>query len=188
MKNLKTFETFFNFYRYSTIKDTKELWGYNREDIEDLFVEFNDKYDLPISITFTKGNKKLKATVYSVGDTDIKELKRDVNFVPKIEITVFTNPKWCNKFCGEDIDFPVHFINGEYHEDLGKKMHDGFSKIADDIESMLPQIKKRMPDYNFKTVRTLDISNRWGVHPSGVEYGEAFFSIFLEKSNSGEGR
>lgn len=179
MKILKTFESFFNYYLYSKVTDTKEVWNYTREDIEDLFVEFNDKYNLPISISFITKNKWGGSTV-SVSNDDLENIKKE-NITPVIEINIFTNTEWCNKFCGEEIDFPIHFVNGEYHEDLAKKMYDGFGKIADELEFMLPQIEKRIPEYKIKYSRRLDIDNTWNVHPSGVEYGRVFFHIFLEK-------
>lgn len=178
MKNLKTFESFFNYFLYSVVDNTKEIWGYTREDIEDLFIEFNDTYNLPISISFAI--KRGNIIDYSISDKSIEELK-DKNITPIILIGIFTNTEWCNKFCGEDVDFTVNFINGEYHEDLGKKMYDGFSKISDEIEKMIPKIKKRLPNYKFETCRYLDIDNTYDVHPSGVEYGMLFFDIILEK-------
>ena len=73
MKILKTFESFFNYYLYSKVTDTKEVWNYTREDIEDLFVEFNDKYNLPISISFITKNKWGGSTV-SVSNDDLENI------------------------------------------------------------------------------------------------------------------
>ena len=34
MKNLKLFEDFFKFYTYSTVTETKLLWGFNNSSVE----------------------------------------------------------------------------------------------------------------------------------------------------------
>lgn len=184
MKNLKTFEKFFNFYLYSKVTKTKELWGYSREDIEDLFLEVNDRYGLPISISFTTTDLKYGGTTISVDDKDINTIKRGIKLgttAPSIQVNIFTNPEWCNKFCGEEVDFPVHFVNGEYHEDLAKKMYDGFNKISDDIENMIPQLQKRLPEYKIKFYRSLDIDNTYQIYTNGIAYGRSFFNIYMVK-------
>ena len=77
MRILKTFESFFNYFVNSKVTNTKEVWGYTREDIEDLFIEFHDRYDLPISISFITKNK-MGGTTVSVSDKDLNTIKRGV--------------------------------------------------------------------------------------------------------------
>ena len=52
MKHIKVFEDFFKYYKFSTNNENVSLWGYTREDIEDLFLEITDQWALPVSIDF----------------------------------------------------------------------------------------------------------------------------------------
>lgn len=198
MKILSLYEHFFNLYKNQKYLASEELsslskvfWGYSREEIEDLLVPIGDKYELPIAITFDYQNSKrgsnrdyLKSTSIEHMLTNLKNLislYENGSVIPVINISIHTNPELSNKFCGMQVDFPVYFKNGEYNEDLGEKMHNGYNSICDDIIKMIPQISKRIDDYKLEYFKSLDIDNTYWVDSKGIESGRSFFTIVCEK-------
>jgi hypothetical protein len=194
MKHIKIFEDFFKYYKFSTDNENKQLWGYTREDIEDLFLEITDEWSLPISIDFITcpiRDGKISGENISTDDSDKSLLKKytQEKVRPRIQVMVFTNHEFNTSIIGEDIEFKIYSKNGEHHEDLGDKFLKGLEKTTEEIRSKLESIIKtgRLSDYDIKISQNLDIDNTIGVHPeSGIEYGRSFLFFTMTRKKFDE--
>jgi len=194
MKHIKIFEDFFKYYKFSTDNENKQLWGYTREDIEDLFLEITDEWSLPISIDFITcpiRDGKISGENISTDDLSLSLLKKytQEKVRPRIQVMVFTNHEFNTSIIGEDIEFKIYSKNGEYHEDLGDKFLKGLEKTTEEIRSKLESIIKtgRLSDYDIKISQNLDIDNTIGVHPeSGIEYGRSFLFFTMTRKKFDE--
>lgn len=194
MKNIKLFEDFFKYYKYSTNKENVTLWGYTREDIEDLFLEITDQWALPISIDFVTcpiTNGKISGENISTDKSEkllLKSYSQD-KVRPRILIQIFTNHEFNTSLIGEDIDFKIYSKNGEYHEDLSRKFLEGLQKTSEEIKSKLESIRRagRLKDYDIKISENLNIDNTVGMHEeSGIEYGRAFLFVSMTRKKFSE--
>lgn len=194
MKNLKLFEDFFKYYKYSTNSEDINLWGYTREDIEDLFLEITDKWALPISIDFVTCpiiNGRTHGENISTDKSNkllLKSYTQD-KIRPRILVQIFTNHEFNTSIIGEDIDFKIYSKNGERHEDLGDKFLKGLQKTSEEIKSKLESIRRtgRLKDYDIKISENLDIDNTIGLHEeSGIEYGRGFIFVYMTRKKFDE--
>lgn len=194
MKNIKLFEDFFKYYKFSTDKESKSLWGHSREDIEDLFLEITDEWNLPVSIDFCTCpivNGKISGENISTDDSEKTLLKKYTQdkIRPRINVMVFTNHEFNTSIIGEDIDFQISSKREEYHEDLANKFLRGLEKTTQEIRSKLESIVRtgRLNDYNIKISENLDIDNTIGLHSeSGVEYGRSFLFFTMTRKKFDE--
>lgn len=194
MKNIKLFEDFFKYYKYSTNKENVTLWGYTREDIEDLFLEITDQWALPISIDFVTcpiTNGKISGENISTDKSEkllLKSYTQD-KIRPRITVMIFTNHEFNTSIIGEDIDFIIHSMRGEYHEDLGDKFLKGLQQTSEEIKSKLESIRRtgRLKNYDIKISENLDIDNTIGTHEdSGIEYGRSFVFVTMTRKKFSE--
>jgi len=194
MKNIKLFEDFFKYYKYSTDKEFESVWGHSREDIEDLFLEITDEWQLPVSIDFmscTIVNGKISGENTSTTDSEktlLKKYKQD-KVRPRIRVMIFTNHEFNTSIIGEDIHFKIYSKRGEYHEGLGDKFLKGLEEDSQKIKSKLESIIRtgRLSDYEIKISENLDIDNIVDTHPdSGIEYGRSFLFFTMTRKKFDE--
>ena len=178
MKNLKLFEDFFKFYTYSTVTETKLLWGLTREEVEDLFVEIND-YGVSISIDFVY--QQNNSVNYQVEDKNVRSLiKRYLKgeLTPIIEVNFYNN----NRFKG-------------YINDSSEKPE--VFDMSFKIDNIVTSLKRTLTDYKIiegnRSVFFLEEPNSRkrgagdnrviSIHSdSGVEYGKLFYQITMSRN------
>lgn len=189
MKYIKIFEDFFKYFRYSGIPN-KQMWGYNREDIEDLFLEITDEWQLPISIDFTVSDiidGNISGETIRTDSFTMEDYIQD-RIRPKITVQVFTNSKFNTSIIGEEIDFPIFTKGGEHHTDLSKRFLKGLTEAAIRIRSKLESITKtgRIEGYDIDIRQNLNISNKYGFTDNDVEYGVAFLFVTMDRKKFSE--
>lgn len=192
MKHIKIFEDFFKYYRADEITDTKGIWGYTREEIEDLFIHFVDDLGLSVSVNFTI-YFKTGSYSYSVKDSEIPEYLKGIesgDLIPGIQVNMFVNS---NIFWKAGVDGKGGVFYTSDGSERSRKYLDYLEKISGEIESLMTTTLRRIRGYEIETKNLIksglkvnkygpDFSNKTSIHPdSGTEYGDIIYSVLFKK-------
>ena len=192
MNHLKTFEAFFSFSMLDKIseEDLFTLISVNREIIQDLLVEFEDKLpDVNISINFDNiynngagkisGFRKIKGKLFTKdGDETIEELRMEISFFP-------------NRYLLDRIEGRIKYIPKEKLTETSwyDLVLDGID-LQDEIESFQNRLERMgffkfniLPRKEIKIEKNPLVYLHTNNHPNlpGSEYGLSFLTIFARK-------
>jgi hypothetical protein len=192
MNHLKTFETFFSFSMRDKIseEDLFTLISVNREMIQDLLVEFEDKLpDVHISINFDNiynnrsriisGFRRSEGKLFvKDGDDPIEELRMIISFYP--------NKYLLDKIEGRIKSIPKEKLTETSWYDL---VLDGID-LQDEIESFQNRLERMgffefniLPRKELKIEKNPLVYLQTNNHPNlpESEYGLSFLTIFARK-------
>ena len=192
MKHVKLFEDFFSFFLYSfpDSPDMKKLWGYNREEIEDFFIDIND-YGLSISIDFNVDGWNYNSSFSRSVIQNLYTLYKNGEIKPKIEIHIFMNKTLNDKILNYPNNRnPFYSNKNGYKEE--REYFKGLSDTIIDVEKMLVPItngrisgyecKIRMGNPHNVTGQKQIKSTSTSTHPeNGINYGTNIASVFLTR-------
>lgn len=189
MHHIKLFEGFFRRMKFSTVTNTKEIWGYTREEVEDFFVYMSDEHSLSISIDFMYYSRS--GYSYDLRDNNVGSILASYRkgiIKPGMSITFFTNSELNNKLLGGiDPDRDC----GNLDTETLISYRNGIEKLERDIEDFMENLQNRMGyKINSKSDRSkiyisnsADIQKRFTILPlnSGEEIGVSILTYNIEK-------
>ena len=167
----------FSFFQFDDLSDGKldEVFGFNREDVEDTLQDIIDEYDFPISINFNINNGYMNDK--QLNEIEIKKKTCEIHFF----IDAHLAKKMLYKLSGSKFVQPHNYyliqdeINKieEYVDFIENKFRKGF------FENMGYEVKIIKRKKN-QFINNLNISR---IASENVEYSNTFLNIYINDIN-----